>query len=96
MEEFNSPIGFNLNSITCSIIDDNGFLWFGTDAGLTRYDGSNFKVFKHNPHQSPTICGTLITSLSLFGDYILIGFRGDGIDMFDKRNNLFHHYNSST
>ena len=29
--------------------DRQGFMWFGTSNGLNRYDGYDFKVFKHNP-----------------------------------------------
>lgn len=27
--------------------DRDGFMWFGTDDGLTKFDGQNFKVFRH-------------------------------------------------
>jgi len=34
------------SSTTYSIIQDNqGFIWIATDAGLVRYDGTNFKVY---------------------------------------------------
>lgn len=29
--------------------DQMGFLWFGTESGLNRYDGYECKVYKHNP-----------------------------------------------
>jgi hypothetical protein len=29
--------------------DDQGFMWFGSQYGLNRYDGYSFKVFKHEP-----------------------------------------------
>ncbi|MCR8560653.1 response regulator [Mucilaginibacter sp. BJC16-A38] len=37
--------------------DDNGFMWFATADGLNRFDGINFKVFKHdaaNPYSLPS------------------------------------------
>ena len=38
--------GLSNNSITCSLQDQLGFMWFGTKDGLNRYDGYSFKVFK--------------------------------------------------
>ncbi len=32
-------------SINCMIKDKKGFMWFGTDYGLYRFDGYNFKVY---------------------------------------------------
>ncbi len=29
--------------------DDEGFIWFGTDFGLERYDGYKFRFFAHDP-----------------------------------------------
>ena len=35
------------NSLVFSIAQDkNGFIWFGTNNGLARYDGYNFRVLK--------------------------------------------------
>src|SRR5215467_7891961 len=31
------------------IQDNDGFIWFGTQYGLNRYDGYKFKVFTHDP-----------------------------------------------
>jgi signal transduction histidine kinase/ligand-binding sensor domain-containing protein/DNA-binding response OmpR family regulator len=40
--------GLSNNNVNCIFKDANGFMWFGTDGGLNRYDGYKFKVFKHN------------------------------------------------
>ena len=38
--------GLSNNSVTCSLQDKKGFMWFGTKDGLNRFDGYSFKVFK--------------------------------------------------
>jgi signal transduction histidine kinase/ligand-binding sensor domain-containing protein/DNA-binding response OmpR family regulator len=40
--------GLSYGFITDIVQDDNGFMWFATEDGLNRFDGINFKVFKHN------------------------------------------------
>jgi signal transduction histidine kinase/ligand-binding sensor domain-containing protein len=45
--------GLSNNHITSLYKDARGFMWFGTMAGLNRYDGYEFKVFRHDqkdPH----------------------------------------------
>ncbi|MBU2927522.1 two-component system sensor with a ligand-binding domain protein [Winogradskyella psychrotolerans] len=37
--------GLPFRSITCMAQDKNQMMWFGTEVGLIRYDGNNFKVY---------------------------------------------------
>jgi hypothetical protein len=43
--------------------DDQGFLWFGTQYGLDRYDGYEFKVFAHDPNNPDSLSGVYVYSL---------------------------------
>ncbi|MBC8401642.1 MAG: hypothetical protein H8E14_09155 [Candidatus Marinimicrobia bacterium] len=47
--------GLSHHSVTCMVKDDQGFLWFGTEAGLNRYDGHSFKVFRNDPPNPSSI-----------------------------------------
>lgn len=44
----NNTDGLSNNQIECIFKDSKGFMWFGTNSGLNRYDGRNFKIFKHS------------------------------------------------
>lgn len=51
------------NHVQCFAEDNNGFLWIGTRSGLNRYDGYNFKIFKHNPDDSTSIPSNVVQSI---------------------------------
>jgi PAS domain S-box-containing protein len=72
--------------------DDQGFIWFGTWNGLNRYDGYNFKVFKHDPERQESLSGVFI--YSLFKDRagtIWVG-TDQSLDRFDALTETFSHY----
>ncbi|MBD2702040.1 response regulator [Spirosoma sp. BT702] len=42
--------GLSDNSVNCILQDREGFMWFGTNDGLNKYDGYNFTVLKSDPN----------------------------------------------
>jgi len=55
--------GLSNNTVTCSLIDKKGFMWFGTRDGLNRFDGYTFKQFRHNPVRAKSIGNNIIFAL---------------------------------
>ena len=47
--------GLSTNYVSAIIQDDKGFMWFGTQEGLNRYDGYQTKVYKHEPNNANSI-----------------------------------------
>ena len=47
--------GLSQSTVNCIYQDRRGFMWFGTQDGLNRYDGYNFKVYRHLPSDSTTL-----------------------------------------
>ncbi len=41
--------GLSLSSVYCIFQDSKGFMWFGTEDGLNKYDGSNFVIYNTSP-----------------------------------------------
>lgn len=53
--------------------DHRGFLWFGTKDGLNRYDGYNFKVFRHQNGDADSLGSNFIRCLHEINDFIWVG-----------------------
>ena len=43
--QYNIKEGLAGSTVYCSVQDKDGFMWFGTETGLSRFDGSKFKNF---------------------------------------------------
>jgi len=84
--------GLSQSIVTSIIQDKNGFLWFGTEDGLNRYDGYQFKIFKHNPGNPSSISDNGI--MCLYKDKqnnIWIGTDKRGLNKYDYRTGKFVH-----
>ena len=80
----------NVNDI---IQDSLGFIWLGTESGLCRYDGYNFKVFKSNPKDVTSLSFNHVFSLHKDKKRIIwVGTLGGGLNKFDTRTEKFTHY----
>ncbi len=55
--------GLSQSAVTCIFQDTKGFMWFGTQDGLNRYDGYNLKVFKNDPADSSSLINNFIFSI---------------------------------
>ncbi|MCB9087139.1 MAG: hypothetical protein H6628_02275 [Calditrichae bacterium] len=49
VEHLSSREGLPDNAVRSILQDRRGFIWLGTDAGLCRYDGRDFKIFRKDP-----------------------------------------------
>ena len=55
--------GLSQTKVAQIVQDDQGFMWFGTQYGLNRFDGYNFKVFVHDPRNPNSLSGVFINAL---------------------------------
>ncbi len=81
--------GLSLSSVYCIFQDSNGFMWFGTEDGLNRYDGRNFVIYRSDPDNLNTITHKWIEQI--FEDSkgkLWFGSRG-GLTRFNPVNEQF-------
>lgn len=84
--------GLSLSSVYCILQDSKGFIWFGTEDGLNRYDGRNFKVFRTNTHRKNQLVYKWVDHLLEDSQGLLwIGTR-QGLSVFSPDNELFINY----
>ncbi len=86
--------GLSTNYVTSIIQDDKGFMWFGTQDGLNKYDGHNFTVLKNDPTNQKSLSSSEITCIKqLRPDLIAVGTR-DGLNFFNPVTLKFTRLNS--
>ncbi len=76
--------GLSQAVVNAILQDHHGFMWFGTQEGLNRYDGYEFEVFAHDPADPGSISHDSIRSLHEDKLGVLwIGTDGGGLNRFD-------------
>ena len=85
--------GLSSGTVHSILKDSFGFLWFATDDGLNRFDGTNFKVYKHDPAKANGLKVNHITDLFESRDgSIWIGTNGGGLSYYDKNRDSIFNY----
>jgi hypothetical protein len=84
-----------LSQSTVSFIlqDSQGFMWFVSDEGLSRFDGYNFKLYQHDPANPNSLSGGGIREIYEDSLGILwIITAGKGLDKLNRVKDQFEHY----
>lgn len=85
--------GLSNNGVNCLLQDSCGFLWFGTDNGLNRFDGYDIKVYRNDEHDSASISNNGIWSLFQDNSGCLwIGTSSGEINRYDHKRDKFVHW----
>ena len=89
---FSAASGLSQNRVALVVQDKMGFIWFGTQYGLNRFDGYKSKVFKHEPGRSETLSCVFVRSL--FVDHAGTLWVGCDrfLDRFEPATETFAHY----
>lgn len=88
--------GLAQNTVYCILQDKQGFMWFGTKDGLSRYDGYQFKNYRNDKNDPSSIGNNCIRSL--FQDShgkIWVG-TDNGAYIYHPAKDNFEYFNLST
>jgi len=89
-EQLSTTESFSQNMVTCILKDRYGFLWFGTDDGLGKYDGYKIVSYRNDPKSSGSIGSNIIHDI--YEDSkgrLWVGTDGGGLNLYDRNTNAF-------
>ena len=87
--------GISQSEILCIFQDSEGYMWFGTQNGLNKFDGYSFEKYFNNPSDTSTISNSWIFDITEDDNGIIwIGTKG-GLNKFDKNTGLFTYHSLS-
>lgn len=92
---FNIDNGLTQSGVTCVIQDSFGFIWIGTQDGLNKYDGYQFKIYRNNPLDSSSLSNNYINSLCEDQNGNIWLGTNVGLSMLDRKSGKFINYFSS-
>ena len=78
-----SEDGLSNDSVWGIAQDSQGFMWFGTLDGLNRYDGNDFKLYRHDPDDPHSLSDNTIRGM--IADHtgtLWIGTWAKGLNLF--------------
>ncbi len=85
--------GISQSEISCIYQDSEGYMWFGTQNGLNKFDGYSFKNYFFDPSDSTTISNSWIFDITEDDKgFLWIGTKG-GLNRFDKNTGRFTRLN---
>ncbi len=91
-EHLSMKDGLSMNPVMDIIQDSKGFLWFGTQDGLNKYDGYSFKVFKTSDADTTTISDNFITALCLDKNKRVWVGTLNGLNLYDPATGSFQRF----
>ena len=88
--------GLSQNMVYSILQDQQGFMWFGTQDGLNRYDGLEFKIFKKNKKDNKSIGSNAIFSMLQNKDGLIWVGTANGVYLYNPIFENFTHFGSKT
>jgi ligand-binding sensor domain-containing protein/GAF domain-containing protein/two-component sensor histidine kinase len=85
--------GLSQSTVATILQDRYGFMWFGTDDGLNRYDGYRLTIYRHDPDDPASLSQGSIRGI--FEDStgaLWLRTSSGGLDRYDRDRNRFIHY----
>jgi signal transduction histidine kinase/ligand-binding sensor domain-containing protein len=85
--------GLSQLSVYCIHQDRHGFMWFGTEYGLNRYDGYDFKIYRYESNKLASISDSYVRCIYEDNEgFLWIGTRNGGLNRFNPKTEIFIRY----
>ena len=84
--------GLSQSTVYTILQDSKGFMWFGTQDGLNKYDGYQFTIYRHDPQDANSLSHNEVFSLYEDRTGTLWIGTNNGLNQFDRQRDQFIHY----
>lgn len=85
--------GLSQSSVFAIVQDHQGFMWFGTQDGLNRYDGRRFEIFRRRGDDSTSLSHNFVRRLFVDRDGKLwVGTANYGVNCYDPVTGRFKRF----
>ena len=85
--------GLSQPAVHAIVQDRQGFMWFGTQEGLNRYDGHRFEVFLHDQADPRSLSSDWVAALLVTREGTLwVGTNGGGLNRLDPAGRTFKRF----
>jgi signal transduction histidine kinase/ligand-binding sensor domain-containing protein len=92
-DHLTSEDGLSTDRVDFILKDSQGFMWFGTQDGLNRFDGYEFRVFRHKPDDKNSLSANYVWVIFEDQDGMLwLGTFGGGLNRYDPKTERFTRY----
>lgn len=89
--------GLSHSKVNCIFQDNQGFMWFGTNNGLNKYDGIKITVYQWDVNDTTTISADLIRDIIQDRkNRMWICTEAGGLNMYDRDKDQFISYTSDS
>ena len=88
-ERINAENGLPGQQVSSVFQDSYGYMWFGTESGLYRYDGYRFKSFSHRADDESSISYNVINCITESKAGLLWIGTGRGLNLFNPKTEKF-------
>jgi diguanylate cyclase (GGDEF)-like protein len=82
----------NISAVRGTTQDKRGFIWFGGENGLARYDGQDTVVYQTDPEDPRSLSGNYIWSLTTDNDGVVWIGTWRGLNRYNAATNDFDHF----
>lgn len=84
--------GLSQSTINCIFQDKNGYMWFGTQDGLNKYDGYKFEILRNDPSDTNSISHSWIWDVFEDSHSNLWIATWNGLTKYDPKNDKYTNY----
>lgn len=89
-KQYTEENGLSSNQVNCLLEDDVGFLWFGTQDGLNKFDGIQFRIYRNDPSNAASIPNSCVRTVIQFSNNLFVIGSTDGISFFNPITERFY------